>query len=47
VEIFRWSLRDLDETDSDSLLSFVFYWPIYKDGVGKGREVFCDEVDFL
>jgi hypothetical protein len=47
VEGFKWSLREIDETDMDSLLSFVFYWPVYKKGSGKKREVFVDEVDWL
>ena len=43
VKAFGWSLRDIDETDIESLLPFVFHFA----GVGAGNKVYCDQVDWL
>jgi hypothetical protein len=47
VKTFGWSLKDIDETDIESLLPFVFRL----SGKDKGKQVkqsaFCDEVDWL
>jgi hypothetical protein len=46
VKTFGWSLRDIDETDIESLLPFVFRL----SGKDKGKvsdKAYCDEVDWL
>jgi hypothetical protein len=45
VKQFGWSLRDIDETDFESLLSFVFQLSGQKDTGSQTK--FCDQVDFL
>ena len=43
VKAFGWSLHDIDETDIESLLPFVFHLT----GAGMGSQVYCDQVDWL
>ena len=54
VERFGWSLREIDETDMESLLSFLMFYPEWKTskdgkqpGLGKASPDFCDEVEWL
>ena len=43
VRAFSWSLRDIDETDIESLLGFVFRF-----GAEKAEPVvYADQVDWL
>lgn len=44
---FHWSLRDIDETDVDSLLPFVARLGQPAESKLKTKRVFCDEVDWL
>jgi len=49
VEMFHWSLREIDGTDIESLMPFVFHFPHWKNhspGTGT-RKLFADEVDWL
>lgn len=53
VELFHWSLYQIDETDIESLLPFVFYYPQWrarateKKTGEKKKEVFADQVNWL
>ncbi len=50
VEMFGWSLNDMDLTDIETLLPFVFYYPHWKEkGKAPGRRKmrFADEVSWL
>jgi hypothetical protein len=42
VEAHHWSLREIDLTDIESLIPFLFYQP-----GEKVQKTYCDEVDFL
>jgi hypothetical protein len=44
VQIFHWSLRDIDETSVDSLLPFIFRLTGMNE---KENKVYCDQVDWL
>jgi len=47
VDLFHWSLRDIDETDIETLIPFVFRFPDYRKRNGKGgrtKEVYADQV---
>jgi hypothetical protein len=46
VKAFSWSLRDIDLTDIESLLPFVFRLTGAANGPGSGR-VYADQVDWL
>jgi hypothetical protein len=49
VELFHWSLHDIDETDIESLIPFVMGYPAWKarqKAGGGSREVFVDDVDW-
>jgi hypothetical protein len=51
VELFHWSLHDIDHTDIESLIPFVFHYPQWKEqrfhGNGNPRRtLFADEVDW-
>ena len=53
VKTFGWSLRDIDETDVESLLDFVGRLT-EKQGIGdaggytgRGKRAYCDTVDWL
>lgn len=51
IELFHWSLKDIDETDMESLLQFVTYYPRWKDkqpaSGKKEKEVFADQVNWM
>lgn len=53
AERFGWSLRDIDETDVESLMGFVRRVAGKQVSEGKGqvrrdkRLAYCDEVDWL
>lgn len=40
VKAFGWSLRDIDETEIESLMDFI-------NRLTWKRNAYCDEVDFL
>jgi hypothetical protein len=45
---FSWSLKDLDDTDCESLLRFVMYYLSGGAQESQKRKIlFCDQVDFL
>jgi hypothetical protein len=46
VKAFGWSLHDIDETDVDSLVSFV-YGMMAKNPSFARKQAFCDQVDWL
>ena len=48
--MFNWSLNDIDETDIESLIPFVFRYPKWKDerkSTGKRKEIFADQATWL
>jgi len=45
VKALGWSLRDIDETDIESLIPFVFRLA-GEDSAGAGK-IYCDQVDWL
>jgi hypothetical protein len=52
VELFHWSLHDIDQTDLESLIPFVFRYPQWRekhfDKDGKPRQAaYADQVDWL
>lgn len=50
MELFHWSLRDLDETDIESLLPFFLHYPRWRQGLGPGhrrQRLYADQADFL
>lgn len=49
MELFHWSLREIDETDIESLIPFIFEYPKWKrnGAAGKRKILFADEADFL
>lgn len=49
VKRFGWSLREMDETDMESLIPFVFYKPGGGGGGGKVKKkrVYCDQVGWM
>ena len=50
VDLFHWSLNDIDQTDIESLIPFFFRFASWKEGrAGKTpkRRVTIDKVDFL
>ena len=47
VKSFGWSLRDIDETDIESLLPFVFRLTESNEGKQDGRLLYADEVNWL
>jgi len=50
VEMFHWSLREIDGTDIESLLPFVFHFPHWKKNGAAGsgtKQLFADQVDWL
>jgi len=51
LDRFPWSLRELDETDIESLIPFVFRFPEWKAeqrGGGKREEqLYADQADWL
>jgi len=52
VELTGWSLVDIDETDIESLIPFMFRYPGWKlahtSGTGmQQRQLYADDVDWL
>lgn len=51
VDTFGWNLADLDRTDIESLLPFLFHCPEWKrrqkSGAVKGQQIFADQVNWL
>jgi len=51
VELFHWSLREIDLTDIESLIPFAFYYPQWREkraqGNGRSKQAYADEVDWL
>jgi hypothetical protein len=48
VEMFHWSVREIDETDLESLIPFVFHYPRWKDGAkSKGNTAYSDQVSWM
>ena len=50
VELFHWSLNDIDATDIESLIPFVMEYPRWKSAkhkVNGGRQMYADEVSWL
>lgn len=50
VDRFGWSLKEIDETDMESLIPFVFEFPRWKHRQGvqeRRRQVFADQADWL
>jgi len=47
--MFHWSLREIDETDIESLIPFVFRYPKWRDEhkKGKGKRKYADQVSWL
>jgi len=44
VKQFGWSLRDIDETDIESMIDFITRFGGQSEP--KVRRVYCDQVDF-
>jgi hypothetical protein len=50
VDVFGWSVFEIDRTDIESLIPFVLRYPQWKKeraGGGPKRAVFVDQVDWL
>lgn len=47
VEMFHWNLHDIDETDMDSLLRFVSYYPHWHSARKEKPRAYSDQVDWL
>jgi len=50
VELFHWSLREIDQTDIESLIPFVFRYPQWKEarfGGNGHKRAYADQVDWL
>jgi hypothetical protein len=47
VKAFNWSLRDIDETDIQSLLPFVNRFAGIKREEPVRNKVYCDQVSWL
>jgi hypothetical protein len=48
VDVFGWSLYEIDRTDIHTLLPFIFHYPKWKGGERHAHpKAFCDEVDWL
>jgi hypothetical protein len=50
VEMFHWTVRDIDETDIESLIPFIFYYPQWKEkkktsAQPKEKQAYADEID--
>ena len=50
VDVHHWSLRDIDETDMESLIRFFFQYPRWKgkQATNKGlptRKVYADQAE--
>jgi hypothetical protein len=51
VELFHWSLYEIDRTDIESMIPFMFRYVSWKDGHARGnsrsQKKYADEVDWL
>jgi hypothetical protein len=52
VDLFGWSLQEIDETNMESLLPFIFHYPKWKRNKseiapGLANTTYCDEVNWL
>ncbi len=49
VQLFGWSLRDLDETDIESLIPFFRHYARWRQrgGAGGRQRVYADQAGFL
>ncbi len=50
VEIFHWSLDQIDHTDIESLIPFVFRyprWKIERAGNGTGKTAYADQISWM
>lgn len=51
VDTFHWSLAEIDRTDIESLIPFVFHYPHWKGRQAKGgeprRALYADQADWL
>jgi hypothetical protein len=47
VDLFGWSLREIDNTDIESLIPFVFEYPRWKarQKNGTARRLFADQAE--
>jgi hypothetical protein len=48
--MFHWSLREIDETDLESLIPFIFHYPKWKEERKTGskpKRLYADQVSFL
>ena len=51
VELFHWSLAEIDATDMESLITFIFHYPRWQassktQGAPRQKQ-FVDQVDWL
>lgn len=50
VDVFHWPLSQIDATDIESLIPFVFRYPKWKagrGGDGSKKQLFADQADWL
>lgn len=47
VRAFGWSLHEIDETDIESLLPFIFRFTATEAKAPSNGKVYCDQVDWL
>ena len=48
VDLFHWSLNQIDATDMESLIPFVFRYPRWKGKRNTDeRRIYADQADFL
>lgn len=49
VEKFHWSMRDLDESDMESVLRFVKHYPRWKENGKrtKPKALYADQIDWI
>jgi hypothetical protein len=50
VEMFHWSLREIDETDLESLIPFIFHYPKWKEERKTGykaKRIYADQANWL
>jgi len=49
--MFHWSLREIDLTDIESLIPFIFHYPRWKEerfsGNGHSRQAYADQIDWF
>jgi hypothetical protein len=50
VELFHWSLHEIDHADIESLIPFMFRYVVWKDNHARGNSTqmkYADQVDWL